>query len=264
MSQVDLEYAKLLRTLLAAPVRKDRTGTGTHGIFGYQMRFNLEDEFPLLTTKKVFWRGIVAELLWFLSGSTNSKVLEDQGVHIWADWADEDGSLGPIYSHQWRKWGPGIDQIADVIDAVIDNPYSRRHIVSAWNVTDIEAMALPPCHAFFQFYVDNEDRLSCQLYQRSADVLLGLPFNIAQYALLTHMIAHVTGLGVGELVWTGGDVHLYLNHVEQAREQLTREGFDAPQIKLNPAVFNIDHFDASDIELVNYKAHAAISAKVSV
>lgn len=264
MSQVDLEYAKLLEVLLKAPVRQDRTGTGTQGIFGYQMRFNLEDEFPLLTTKRVFWRGIVAELLWFLSGSTNNDDLADQNVHIWDEWADEDGELGPIYGHQWRQWGPGVDQISELIDELVENPYSRRHVVSAWNVTDLPAMALAPCHCLFQFYVDNEDRLSCQLYQRSADVFLGLPFNLAQYALLTHMIAHVTGLGVGELVWTGGDVHLYRNHVEQAREQLKRTGFDAPRLELNPAVFNVDMFEPEDIKLLGYQAHAAIAAEVSV
>jgi thymidylate synthase len=263
MAAVDREYAKLLRILLTAPQRIDRTGTGTRGIFGYQMRFNLEAEFPLLTTKRVWWKGVVAELLWFLNGDTNNNALAEQGVNIWTEWAGDDGNLGPIYGKQWRDWN-GIDQIDLLIDELVENPFSRRHIVSAWNVSEIDEMALPPCHCLFQFYVDNENRLSCQLYQRSADIFLGVPFNIASYALLTHMIAQVTGLKVGELVWTGGDVHLYSNHVKQAEEQLTRRSRSGAQIKLNEAVFNIDQFSPEDIELIGYHPHSAIKAEVSV
>jgi thymidylate synthase len=249
-------------------VRKDdRTGTGTLSVFGYQMRFNLAEGFPLVTTKKLHLRSIIHELLWFLRGETNVRYLRDNGVSIWDEWADEDGELGPIYGYQWRSWptagGGSIDQIKQVVEQIKKNPDSRRLIVSAWNVADIDRMALPPCHAFFQFYVA-QDRLSCQLYQRSADVFLGVPFNIASYALLTMMIAQVTGLKPGEFVHTLGDAHLYLNHLEQVALQLKREPFPLPRMTLNPAVKSIFDFGFADLQLEEYQSHPAIKAPVAV
>ncbi|HEX5907196.1 MAG TPA: thymidylate synthase, partial [Propionibacteriaceae bacterium] len=239
-------YLDLLNHVLTQGVEKsDRTGTGTLSTFGYQMRFDLSQGFPLLTTKKLHTRSIIAELLWFIQGSTNIKWLHEQGVTIWDEWADADGELGPIYGYQWRSWpkpdGGHIDQLAGVIDSIKTVPDSRRHIVSAWNVSDLADMALPPCHAMFQFYVA-QGRLSCQLYQRSADIFLGVPFNIASYALLTHIVAQVCDLAVGDFVHTLGDAHLYLNHLEQARLQLSREPRPLPRLRLNPAVRSIDDF----------------------
>lgn len=266
------QYHDLLQTVLDKGIKKeDRTGTGTRSIFGYQMRFDLEEGFPLVTTKKVYWKGVVEELLWFLRSSTNVNDLPKSVQQIWSPWADEDGELGPIYGKQWRSWGAstttGLTYIVDQIDTVIknikNNPDSRRHIVSAWNVGELEDMALPPCHLLFQFYVAN-DRLSCQLYQRSADTFIGIPFNIASYALLTHMVAQVCGLGVGDFVHTIGDAHIYNNHVKQVKEQLSRVELDLPTIKLNPAIDNIDDFTYDDIELVDYNHHPAIKGKVSV
>ncbi len=262
------QYIDLMRHVRDHGVRKqDRTGTGTLSVFGYQMRFNLADGFPLVTTKKLHLRSIIHELLWFLQGSTNVRYLRENGVTIWDEWADAEGELGPIYGYQWRSWPDGkgghIDQIAQVVDQIRRNPDSRRLIVSAWNVAQIDAMALPPCHAFFQFYVA-EGRLSCQLYQRSADIFLGVPFNIASYALLTHMVAHVTGLKAGEFVHTLGDAHLYLNHLEQAELQLSREPLPLPTLRLNPAVRDLLAFRFEDIELLNYQAHPHIKAPVAV
>lgn len=268
-----IQYKQLLQTIIDSGVEKsDRTNTGTRSIFGHQMRFNLSEGFPLVTTKKVFTKGIIHELLWFLSGNTNIKYLLANGVNIWNEWADEYGNLGPVYGSQWRSWQlnvgeysypEGIDQIADVIEQIKTNPNSRRLIVSAWNVADIPYMALPPCHMMFQFYVAN-GKLSCQLYQRSADVFLGMPFNIASYALLTHMIAQVCGLGVGEFVHTLGDAHLYLNHMDQAKEQLQREPLQLPQLILNPEIKDINDFKYEDISIVNYNSHPAIKAPISV
>lgn len=250
------QYLDLLRHVLENGAQKgDRTGTGTISTFGYQMRFNLQEGFPLLTTKKLSTRAIFHELLWFLQGNTNIQYLHDNGVTIWDEWADKDGNLGPVYGKQWRKWeGPDgkiTDQIAEVIRQIKTNPNSRRLIVSAWNVADVPKMALPPCHLLFQFYV-NEGKLSCQLYQRSCDIFLGVPFNIASYSLLTHMIAQVCNLDVGDFVHTLGDAHLYLNHLDQAREQLSRSPRSLPQLKLNPAVKSIDAFTFGDIEVLNY------------
>jgi len=261
-------YLDLLRHVLETGVTKgDRTGTGTLSTFGYQMRFNLRQGFPLLTTKKVHVRSVVAELLWFLSGSTNVKWLHEQGVTIWDEWADVDGELGPIYGYQWRSWptpdGGSVDQIAAVIESIRTNPDSRRHIVSAWNVADIDDMALPPCHTMFQFYVA-DGRLSCQLYQRSADIFLGVPFNIASYALLTVMVAQVCELEPGDFVHTLGDAHLYLNHLEQARLQLSREPRALPRLQLNPDRKGIDDFVESDVELVGYDPHPGIKAPIAV
>jgi thymidylate synthase len=249
-------------------VRKDdRTGTGTLSIFGYQMRFDLAEGFPVVTTKKLHLRSIIHELLWFLQGSTNIQYLHDNRVTIWDEWADENGELGPVYGYQWRSWpapdGRSIDQISQVIDQIKKNPDSRRHIVSAWNVADIDKMALPPCHTMFQFYVAN-GKLSCQLYQRSADIFLGVPFNIASYALLTMMVAQVTGYEPGEFVHTFGDAHLYLNHLEQARLQLSRKPFPLPVMKLNPAVTDIFDFGYDDFELVGYQSHPTIKAPIAV
>jgi thymidylate synthase len=262
------QYLDLMRHILEHGASKqDRTGTGTLSVFGYQTRFDLADGFPLLTTKKLHVKSIIYELLWFLRGDTNVRYLNDHGVNIWNEWADEHGELGPVYGAQWRSWptagGGSIDQISEVISQIKTDPDSRRLIVSAWNPGEISRMKLPPCHALFQFYV-SEGRLSCQLYQRSADVFLGVPFNIASYALLTTMVAQVCGLHAGEFVHTFGDVHLYSNHVEQAREQLTREPLRLAQLKINPNVRSIFDFDYSDFELIGYQAHPHIKAEVAV
>ncbi len=262
------QYLDLMRHVRDNGVKKeDRTGTGTLSVFGYQMRFDLGEGFPVLTTKKLHLRSIIHELLWFLQGDTNIQYLKDNGVSIWDEWADENGDLGPVYGSQWRSWptpdGRHIDQIAQVVDQIRNNPDSRRIIVTAWNPAEIENMALPPCHAFFQFYVA-EGRLSCQLYQRSADIFLGVPFNIASYALLTMMMAQVTGLEPGEFVHTLGDAHLYLNHLEQADLQLTREPLPLPQMKINPEVTSIFDFKFEDFELVGYESHPHIKAPVAV
>ncbi|MBD3618248.1 MAG: thymidylate synthase [Chromatiales bacterium] len=262
------QYLDLMRHVREHGVKKeDRTGTGTLSVFGYQMRFDLNDGFPVVTTKKLHLRSIIHELLWFLKGDTNIRYLKDNGVSIWDEWADEDGNLGPVYGYQWRSWptpdGRHIDQIAQVVDQLKRNPDSRRIIVSAWNVGEIDNMALPPCHAFFQFYVA-EGRLSCQLYQRSADIFLGVPFNIASYALLTQMMAQVAGLKPGEFIHTLGDAHLYLNHLEQADEQLSRQPLPLPQMKINPEVTSIFDFVFEDFELVGYEHHPHIKAPVAV
>jgi thymidylate synthase len=261
-------YLDLLRKILDEGVRKgDRTGTGTLAIFGHQLRFDLEEGFPLLTTKKLHLKSIVHELLWFLSGSTNIGYLKEHGVRIWDEWADEDGELGPVYGHQWRSWpapdGGTIDQIAKVVDSIRTNPDSRRHIVTAWNPAEIDRMALPPCHALFQFFVAN-GRLSCQLYQRSADVFLGVPFNIASYALLTAMVAQVCGLRPGDFVHTFGDVHLYSNHLEQAREQLSREPRPLPALRLDPSVRSIFDFRYEHVAVEAYDPHPSIPAPIAV
>ncbi|MGE5224754.1 MAG: thymidylate synthase [Omnitrophica WOR_2 bacterium] len=262
------QYLDLLQLILDQGVEKeDRTGTGTRSVFGYQMRFDLKAGFPLLTTKKMHLKSIIYELLWFLNGESNIKYLIDHGVHIWDEWADESGELGPVYGVQWRSWkssdGRIIDQIAKVIEQINNNPNSRRLIVSAWNVGEIEKMALPPCHALFQFYVA-QGELSCQLYQRSADVFLGVPFNLASYSLLTMMVAQVCNLGLGEFVHTFGDVHLYRDHIDQARLQLSRQPFALPQMRLNPDVKSIFNFMYDDFELINYQAHPHIKANISV
>jgi len=261
-------YHQLLEQIIQTGVSKeDRTGTGTLSIFGPQLRFDLNEGFPLLTTKKVHFKSVVYELLWFITGSTNVRYLQENGVSIWDEWADAEGELGPVYGKQWRRWqkpdGSTVDQLAEVVDQLRRNPDSRRLLVSAWNVADIPAMALPPCHAFFQFYVA-DNKLSCQLYQRSADVFLGVPFNITSYALLTHMVAQVCGLGVGEFVHTMGDAHLYLNHMEQAKLQLSREPRPLPRLVLDPAVKNLDDFVYEHIQLVGYDPHPAIKAPVAV
>jgi thymidylate synthase len=262
------EYLELLDTVLRKGVKKeDRTGTGTLSIFGYQTRFDLSRGFPAVTTKKLHLKSVVGELIWFLRGETNVRWLQQNGITIWDEWADADGELGPVYGCQWRSWptpnGEHVDQISRVIESIRTNPDSRRHLVSAWNVAEVDGMALPPCHAMFQFYVA-EGRLSCQLYQRSADVFLGVPFNIASYALLTHMVAQVTGLEVGDFVHTFGDAHLYLNHVEQAELQLTRQPRPLPTLRLNPARTEIDSFDIADVELLGYDPHPAIKAPIAV
>ncbi|HEB58240.1 MAG TPA: thymidylate synthase [Gammaproteobacteria bacterium] len=262
------QYLDLMRHVRDHGVEKgDRTGTGTRSVFGYQMRFDLAEGFPVVTTKKLHLRSIIHELLWFLRGDTNIQYLRDNGVSIWDEWADENGDLGPVYGSQWRSWptadGRHIDQISQVIAQIKTNPDSRRLIVSAWNVGEIDNMALPPCHAFFQFYVA-EGKLSCQLYQRSADIFLGVPFNIASYALLTMMVAQVTGLQPGEFIHTLGDAHLYSNHLEQADEQLSRQPFPLPIMKINPEVDDIFAFRFEDFELVGYECHPHIKAPVAV
>jgi thymidylate synthase len=262
------QYLELMRRVRETGTRKeDRTGTGTLSVFGHQMRFDLGDGFPLVTTKKCHIKSIIHELLWFLSGDTNVRYLQENGVRIWNEWADEDGNLGPVYGYQWRSWpvadGRHVDQISQVIDQIRHTPDSRRMIVSAWNVGEIDNMALPPCHMMFQFYVA-DGKLSCQLYQRSADIFLGVPFNIASYALLTMMVAQVCDLMPGDFVHTLGDAHLYLNHLEQADEQLTRKPFPLPVMKINPAVKSIFDFKFEDFELVGYEAHPHIKAVVAV
>ena len=262
------EYLKLLEHVkLNGQKKEDRTGTGTLSVFGYQMRFNLNDGFPLLTTKKVHLKSVIYELLWFLSGDTNIKYLKDNNVSIWDEWADENGNLGPVYGHQWRSWptseGKQIDQISNLITQIKKNPDSRRLIVSAWNVGEINKMKLPPCHCFFQFYVA-DGRLSCQLYQRSADIFLGVPFNIASYALLTQMIALVCDLKYGEFIHTLGDAHIYINHIDQVNEQLSRKPKKMPKIKINPSVKNIFNFKYGDFSLEEYDPYPLIKAPVAV
>ena len=266
-------YLDLLDHVLTHGVDKsDRTGTGTRSVFGYQMRFDLAEGFPALTTKKLHLRSIIGELLWFLRGDTNVRWLQERGITIWDEWADENGDLGPVYGYQWRSWptpdGRHVDQIARVIESIRTNPDSRRHIVSAWNVADVDSMALPPCHTMFQFYVTpardgQRAKLSCQLYQRSADIFLGVPFNIASYALLTLMVAQVCDLEPGEFVHTLGDAHLYSNHFDQAREQLSREPFPPPHMRIAPGK-GIDEFELEDFELVGYQAHPSIKAPIAV
>jgi len=262
------QYLHLLDTILKNGTEKgDRTGTGTLSVFGHQMRFDLNEGFPVVTTKKLHLKSIIHELLWFLAGDTNVKYLQDNGVRIWNEWADENGELGHIYGYQWRSWptpdGKHIDQISQVIDSINNNPNSRRHIVSAWNVGELDNMNLPPCHVLFQFYVAG-GKLSCQLYQRSADVFLGVPFNIASYALLTLMVAQVTGLQPGDFVHTFGDVHIYSNHIEQVKLQLARQPYPLPTMKINPGVKNIFDFKFEDFELAEYQAHPHIKGKVAV
>ena len=262
------QYHDLLRHILQNGVRKtDRTGTGTISVFGYQMRFNLKDGFPLVTTKKVHTKSIIYELLWFLKGDTNIKYLKDHNVSIWDEWADENGDLGPVYGKQWRSWegadGKSVDQLAEILKQLKNTPDSRRIMVSAWNVAEIENMKLPPCHALFQFYVA-DGKLSCQLYQRSADIFLGVPFNIASYALLTMMVAQVCDLKVGEFIHTLGDAHIYNNHIEQAKLQLTRAPKPLPQMKINPDVKDIFAFRYEDFTLENYEAHPHIKGEVAV
>jgi len=263
-----IQYLSLVRRVLDSGARKtDRTGTGTLSVFGHQMRFDLSEGFPLLTTKKLHLKSIIHELLWFLSGDTNVRYLRDQGVTIWDEWADERGELGPVYGHQWRSWpcpdGGSIDQISRVVEQIRVNPDSRRHIVSAWNVAELESMKLPPCHVLYQFWVA-DGRLSCQLYQRSADVFLGVPFNIASYSLLTMMVAKVCGLRPAEFIHTLGDAHLYLNHLDQARLQLERAPRPLPSMKLNPEVASLFDFRYSDFALEGYDPHPAIRAEIAV
>ncbi len=262
------QYLELMKDILETGVLKtDRTGTGTLSVFGRQLRFDLSKGFPLLTTKKLHTRSIFIELLWFLKGDTNIKYLHDHGVTIWDEWADANGDLGPVYGHQWRSWptpnGSTIDQITNVLNQIKENPDSRRHIVSAWNPAEVDKMALPPCHAMFQFYVA-DGKLSCQLYQRSADYFLGVPFNIASYALLTHMVAQQCDLLPGEFVWTGGDTHLYTNHLEQAKLQLTREPYALPQLNIRRKPASIFDYQFEDFEIVNYQAHPSIKAPIAV
>jgi thymidylate synthase len=262
------QYLDLLQHVLDNGVKKeDRTGTGTISAFGYQMRFNLQDGFPLVTTKKLHLKSIIHELLWFLNGDTNAKYLQDNGVRIWNEWADQNGDLGHIYGYQWRSWpdynGGSVDQITEAVNTIKNNPDSRRIIVSAWNVADLPNMNLPPCHAFFQFYVA-DGKLSCQLYQRSADSFLGVPFNIASYALLTLMMAQVTGLEPGDFVHTFGDLHVYSNHIDQVKLQLSREPYPLPQMKINPDVKSIFDFKYDDFQLINYQAHPHIKGEVAV
>jgi thymidylate synthase len=262
------QFHDLMRHVLDHGAKKsDRTGTGTLSVFGYQMRFNLSEGFPLVTTKKLHLKSIVYELLWFLSGNTNNQWLKERGVSIWDEWAAPDGDLGPVYGYQWRSWpapnGQHIDQIKEIIQTIKTNPDSRRIIVSAWNVADIPKMALAPCHAFFQFYVA-DGKLSCQLYQRSADIFLGVPFNIASYALLTHMVAQQCSLDVGEFIWTGGDCHLYSNHLEQVELQLSRKPYSLPQLKIHRKPDSIFDYQFEDFEIVGYESHPHIKAPVAV
>jgi thymidylate synthase len=262
------QYLDLMKHVLDHGVRReDRTGVGTLSVFGYQTRYDLSAGFPAVTTKKLHFRSIIHELLWFLQGDSNIGYLRENGVTIWDEWADENGDLGPVYGHQWRSWptanGGSIDQIERLLTDLRAKPYSRRHIVSAWNVADIDSMALPPCHCLFQFYVA-DGRLSCQLYQRSADIFLGVPFNIASYALLTMMVAQVTGYEAGDFVHTFGDAHLYLNHLEQARLQLSREPLPMPRMRLNPEVSDLFSFHYEDFELVGYRSHPRISAPIAI
>jgi thymidylate synthase len=262
------QYLELLDHVMKnGTERRDRTGTGTISVFGYQMRFDLEEGFPLLTTKKLHVKSIIHELLWFITGDTNIKYLNDKGVKIWNEWADKDGNLGPVYGYQWRSWpapdGRKIDQLTNVIRAIKENPDSRRHIISAWNVGEIDRMALPPCHLLFQFYVAG-GKLSCQLYQRSCDIFIGVPFNIASYALLTLMMARTTDLQPGEFIHTLGDAHIYLNHVEQVKLQLTRQPYKLPQLNINPEVKDIFKFRFEDFILTNYVAHPHIKGDISV
>ena len=262
------QYHQLMQHVLSQGVKKsDRTGTGTLSVFGYQMRFNLADGFPMVTTKKLHLKSIIYELLWFLNGSTNNDWLKERGVSIWNEWAAPDGELGPIYGYQWRSWpapnGQHIDQISEVVNSIKTNPDSRRLIVSAWNVADIPRMALAPCHAFFQFYVA-DGKLSCQLYQRSADIFLGVPFNIASYALLTHMVAQQCDLEPGEFIWTGGDCHLYSNHLEQVELQLSRNPFPLPQLKIGRKPASLFDYAFEDFEIVGYECHPHIKAPVAI
>lgn len=270
---IQTPYEDMLRDVLANGVAKeDRTGTGTKSVFGRQLRFDLNNSFPLITTKRVHFKSLALELLWFLRGDSNVKWLQENGVRIWNEWADDAGELGPVYGVQWRSWptpdGEHIDQISQVIDSLRNNPDSRRHVVSAWNVAEIKNMALPPCHMFFQFYVepteDGRGRLSCQLYQRSADTFLGVPFNIASYALLTAMMAHQLDMELGEFIWTGGDVHIYDDHLEQVNEQLSREPYEYPQLRFTRKPESIFDYTFEDFELVNYQHHPTIKARVSV
>lgn len=262
------QYHDLLKHILAAGATKtDRTGTGTLSVFGYQMRFDLQEGFPLVTTKKLHLRSIIYELLWFLNGDTNIKYLKDNGVSIWDEWADKNGNLGLVYGYQWRSWpgknGTTIDQITKVVEQIKKKPDSRRHMVTAWNPADVDDMALPPCHALFQFYVA-DGKLSCQLYQRSCDTFLGLPFNIASYALLTHMMAQQCDLEVGEFVWTGGDVHIYSNHLDQVQTQLAREPFVLPTLHIKRKPNSIFDYQFEDFEILNYQAHPSIKAPIAV
>lgn len=262
------QYLELLDEILSEGTDKpDRTGTGTRSLFGYQMRFDLQEGFPAVTTKKLYMRSVIHELIWFLRGESSIEYLREHDVSIWDEWADAEGDVGPVYGVQWRSWpapdGERVDQLQRVIDQIAENPHSRRHVVSAWNAGQIDEMALPPCHTLFQFYV-SDGALSCQLYQRSGDVFLGVPFNIASYSLLTHMVAQVTGLEVGEFVHSFGDVHLYNNHFEQAKTQLEREPLERPRLQLASDVDNIDDFSADEIELVDYRHHDAIPAPISV
>lgn len=267
VQHIDRQYEDLLAEILASGTPKgDRTGTGTISLFARQLRYDLSESFPLITTKKVFTRGIVGELLWFLAGSTNIAPLVEQNIHIWDDWADDQGNLGPVYGAQWRSWptrdGRVIDQIAELIDQLRNNPDSRRMMVSAWNVGEIEHMALAPCHAFFQCYVA-QGKLSLQVYQRSCDMFLGVPFNIASYSILAHMLAQQADLEVGELIWTGGDCHIYTNHIDQVREQLSREPYPFPQLQLKKAS-SIDTYKIEDVEIVGYTCHPRIAAPIAV
>jgi thymidylate synthase len=267
MTEIDTPYEDLLRDVLATGAPKgDRTGTGTRSVFGRQIRYDLAKGFPLITTKRVHLKSVVYELLWFLRGDSNVRWLQERGVKIWDDWADESGELGPVYGVQWRSWptpdGGHVDQIAKVVEQIRTNPDSRRHIVTAWNPAEVDDMALPPCHALFQFYVA-DGKLSCQLYQRSADLFLGVPFNIASYALLTHMVAAQTGLEVGEFVWTGGDVHIYDNHVEQVETQLARDPYPYPSLRLAPRDSIFD-YEFEDVEVLGYVSHPTIKAPIAV
>jgi thymidylate synthase len=261
-------YENLMRHVLAqGTVKNDRTGTGTRSVFGHQLRFDLSLGFPLITTKKLHWKSIALELLWFLRGESNVRWLQERGVTIWDEWADEKGDLGPVYGVQWRSWpdqqGGTIDQIDNVVNSIRRNPDSRRHIVSAWNPAEVDSMALPPCHALFQFYVAN-GKLSCQLYQRSADIFLGVPFNIASYALLTHMVAQQCDLEVGDFIWTGGDCHLYANHIEQARLQLSRAPYPYPQLSIKRKPASIFEYEFDDFEIQNYQSHPLIKAPIAI